>query len=158
MAPAAPDRPLLSAQNTKDSRKKNTGTKNRPTTAMKARPSVNATSDDWNRCTANASAYVGGCSTKDIGVSGRTRITRISSHSIAPSQLTSRTGQVSVNTLEKPELPGWNGRLSSWRICTTTAATPSSSATKAAACQALLDPALIRCSPTYCTTALSRTR
>ena len=65
---------------------------------------------------------------------------------------------MSVNTLAKPELPGWNGRFSSWMICSTTAATPSSSATRATACHTLLAPALIRCSPTYWMAALSRTR
>jgi NADH:ubiquinone oxidoreductase subunit F (NADH-binding) len=49
-----------------------------------------------------------------------------------------------VKTLEKPELPGWNGRLSSSAICRPTAASPRASATAAPACQVFLPPALIR--------------
>ena len=65
---------------------------------------------------------------------------------------------MSTNTVEKPELPGWNGRLSRSRICTTTAATPRSRATRLAACQTFFAPALIRTRPTYWITALATTR
>ena len=65
---------------------------------------------------------------------------------------------MSTNTLEKPELPGWNGRFSRSRICTTTAATPRSRAIRLAACQTFFAPALIRTRPTYWITALATTR
>ena len=63
-----------------------------------------------------------------------------------------------MKTLAKPDWPGWNGRLSSWKICSATATRPRTSATTAEMNQALLLPPLISCSPTVWIIALTTTR